>query len=89
MLFRSALYGGTQEAVKPEVNIRVGAYILKYLIATAGSLRNGLKFYVGAANAEDDCGYADKVLAERNRLIGLCQTKSMNRLTLNGKPLRS
>jgi soluble lytic murein transglycosylase-like protein len=84
-----ALYGGTQQAVKPEVNIRVGAYILKYLIATAGSLRNGLKFYVGAANAEDDGGYADKVMAERNRLIGLCQTRSINRLTLNGKDLRS
>ncbi|QWD96967.1 transglycosylase SLT domain-containing protein [Polynucleobacter sp. MG-6-Vaara-E2] len=84
-----ALYGGTQEAVKPEVNIRVGAYILKYLIATAGSLRNGLKFYVGAANAEDDGGYADKVMAERNRLIGICQTRSTNRLTLNGKDLRS
>ena len=84
-----ALYGGTQEAIKPEVNIRVGAYILKYLIATAGSLRNGLKFYVGAANAEDDGGYADKVMAERNRLIGLCQTRSTNRLTLNGKDLRS
>jgi len=84
-----ALYGGPQEAVKPEVNIRVGAYILKYLIATAGSLRNGLKFYVGAANAEDDGGYADKVMAERNRLIGICQTRSTNRLTLNGKDLRS
>jgi len=84
-----ALYGGTQQAVKPEVNIRVGAYILKYLIATAGSLRNGLKFYVGAANAEDDGGYADKVMAERSRLIGLCQTRSINRLTLNGKDLRS
>jgi soluble lytic murein transglycosylase-like protein len=84
-----ALYGGTQEAVKPEVNIRVGAYILKYLIATAGSLRNGLKFYVGAANAEDDGGYADKVMAERNRLSGICQTRSTNRLTLNGKDLRS
>jgi hypothetical protein len=84
-----ALYGGTAEAVKPEVNIRVGAYILKYLIATAGSLRNGLKFYVGAANAEDDGGYADKVMAERNRLIGLCQTGSNNRLSLNGKDLRS
>ena len=80
-----ALYGGTQEAVKPEVNIRVGAYILKYLIATAGSLRNGLKFYVGAANAEDDGGYTDKVMAERNRLISLCQTRPTNRLTLNGK----
>ena len=83
-----AVYGGTAQAVKPEVNIRVGAYILKYLIATAGSLRNGLKFYVGAANAEDDGGYADKVMAERNRLIGLCQTRSVNRLTLNGKDLR-
>lgn len=84
-----ALFGGTSEAAKPEVNIRVGAYILKYLIATAGSLRNGLKYYVGAANAEDDGGYTDKVMAERNRLIGLCQTRSTNRLTLNGKDLRS
>lgn len=84
-----AIFGGTSEATKPEVNIRVGAYILKYLIATAGSLRNGLKYYVGAANAEDDGGYADKVMAERNRLIGLCQNRSPNRLTLNGKDLRS
>jgi soluble lytic murein transglycosylase-like protein len=84
-----ALYGGTQEAVKPEVNIRVGAYILKYLIASAGSLRNGLKFYVGAANAEDDGGYTDKVMAERNRLISLCQTHPTKRLTLNGKEIRS
>jgi soluble lytic murein transglycosylase-like protein len=83
------LYGGTTEAVKPEVNIRVGAYILKYLIATAGSLRNGLKYYVGAANAEHDGGYADKVLAERNRLISLCQNRPTNRVTLNGKDLRS
>ena len=84
-----ALFGGTHEAVKPEVNIRVGAYIPKYLIATAGSLRNGLKYYVGAANAEDDGGYADKVMAERNRLIGLCQSKATNRVTLIGKDLRS
>jgi len=84
-----ALYGGTAEAVKPEVNIRVGAYILKYLIATAGSLRNGLKYYVGAANAEDDGGYTDKVMAERNHLISLCHNRSTNRLTLNGKDLRS
>ena len=84
-----ALYGGTSDAVKPEVNIRVGAYILKYLIASAGSLRNGLKFYVGAANAEDDGGYADKVMAERRRIIGLCQPASSNKLTLNGKDLRS
>ena len=84
-----AIFGGTSDAAKPEVNIRVGAYILKYLIATAGSLRNGLKFYVGAANAEDDGGYADKVMAERSRLIGICQDRANNRLTSNGKDLRS
>lgn len=84
-----ALYGGTTDAVKPEVNIRVGAYILKYLIATSGSLRNGLKYYVGAANSDNDGGYTDKVMAERNRLIGLCQPTTQNKLTLNGKDLRS
>ena len=82
-----ALYGGATDAVKPEVNIRVGAYILKYLIATTGSLRTGLKYYVGAANAEHDGGYADKVMAERNRLIDLCQPTS--KFTLNGRDLRS
>lgn len=84
-----ALYGGETDAVKPEVNIRVGAYILKYLIATTGSLRSGLKYYVGAANAEDDGGYTDKVMAERNRLISLCQPAGSGKLTLNGKDLRS
>jgi soluble lytic murein transglycosylase-like protein len=88
-----ALYGGIGDAIKPEVNIRVGAYILKYLIATTGSLRGGLKYYVGAANAENDGGYADKVIAERNRLIVLCQSTPMpgspNKLTLNSKSLRS
>ena len=84
-----ALYGGASEAVKPEVNIRIGAYILKYLIATSGSLRNGLKYYVGAANAENDGGYSDKVMAERNRLISLCQPTAQSKFTLNGKDLRS
>ncbi len=84
-----ALYGGVADAVKPEVNIRVGAYILKYLIATSGSLRNGLKYYVGAANMENDGGYTNKVMAERNRLISLCQTNLSNKLILNGKNLRS
>jgi soluble lytic murein transglycosylase-like protein len=84
-----ALYGGAADAVKPEVNIRVGAYILKYLIATTGSLRGGLKYYVGAANAETDGGYTDKVMAERNRLIALCQPATKNKFTLNGKDLRS
>ncbi|WP_251374636.1 lytic transglycosylase domain-containing protein [Polynucleobacter sp. es-EL-1] len=84
-----ALYGGPTDAVKPEVNIRVGAYILKHLIATGGSLRNGLKYYVGAANLDHDGGYADKVMAERNQLITLCLSAPANQLTLNGKNLHS
>jgi soluble lytic murein transglycosylase-like protein len=89
-----ALYGGASDAIKPEVNIRIGAYILKYLIATSGSLRNGLKFYVGAGNADTDGGYADKVMSERNRLIELCkgsslQANSGRKLILNGKNLRT
>ena len=86
-----ALYGGAQDAVKPAVNIRIGAYILKYLIATSGSLRNGLKFYVGAGNADNDGGYTDKVMAERNRLITLCrdEVSNQNKITINGKSLRS
>jgi hypothetical protein len=84
-----AIFVGKSQSVKPEVKILVGEYIMKYMIATAGSLRNGLKYYVGAANAEDDGGYADKVMAERNRLISLCQNRSTNRLTLNGKDIRS
>ena len=84
-----ALYGGVAGAVKPEVNIRIGAYILKYLIATSGSLRNGLKFYVGAGNADNDGGYADKVMAERNRIIELCKSNSNTKLAFNGKKERS
>jgi hypothetical protein len=32
-------------------------------------LEAGLRFYVGAANMEDDGGYASKVLAEQRHLI--------------------
>ena len=49
-------------------NLRVGVKVLQECIQRAGSLQAGLKFYVGAANLEDDGGYADKVLAEHARL---------------------
>jgi hypothetical protein len=62
-------YGGVQAAFRPEANIRVGAYILKYFIAQAGSLSGGLRYYVGGAYAGDG-GYAVKVLQERDQLIG-------------------
>ena len=82
-------YGGPADALKPEINMRIGAYILKNLIAKAGSLRGGLKYYVGAANLKNDGGYGDKVLAERDHLIQLCKAVSSQQLTMTGKAIRS
>ena len=61
-------FGGKLAAFDPVTNLRVGVKVLQECIQRAGSLKAGLKFYVGAANLEDDGGYADKVLAEHARL---------------------
>ena len=60
--------GGTLTAFDPVTNMRVGVKVLQECIARAGSLEGGLRYYVGAANLEDDGGYAGKVLAEHERL---------------------
>ncbi len=60
--------GGTLTAFDPVTNMRVGVKVLQECIARAGSVERGLRFYVGAANLEDDGGYAAKVLAEHERL---------------------
>jgi Transglycosylase SLT domain len=61
-------FGGKLAAFDPVANMRVGVKVLQECIARAGSLELGLKLYVGAANLEDDGGYAAKVLAEHARL---------------------
>jgi hypothetical protein len=61
-------FGGKLAAFDPVTNLRVGVKVLQECIQRAGSLQEGLKFYVGAANLEGDGGYADKVLAEHARL---------------------
>lgn len=70
-LNKFAPYGGASAAFKPEANIRVGAYILKYYIAQAGSLNGGLRYYVGGPAVSADGGYVGKVLRERELLIGM------------------
>jgi len=60
--------GGTQAALNPVANIRVGAQILKEYVSRGGSVEAGLKTYVGAAAFETDQGYGSKVLAEYKRL---------------------
>jgi hypothetical protein len=61
-------FGGNLAAFDPVTNLRVGVQVLKECITRAGGLEAGLRFYVGAANLEDDGGYASKVLAEQGRL---------------------
>jgi hypothetical protein len=70
-------FGGKLAAFDPVSNLRVGVKVLQECIARAGSLEGGLKFYVGAANMEDDGGYAAKVLAEHNRLLQVAAGKSV------------
>ena len=61
-------FGGKLAAFDPVTNLRVGVRVLQECIARAGSLEAGLRYYVGAANLEDDGGYAAKVMAEHGRL---------------------
>ena len=61
-------FGGKLAAFDPVTNLRVGVKVLQECIQRAGSLESGLRFYVGAANSEDDGGYAAKVMAEHARL---------------------
>jgi hypothetical protein len=61
-------FGGKLAAFDPLSNLRVGVKVLQECISRAGSIEGGLRSYVGAANIEDDGGYAGKVMAEHARL---------------------
>jgi hypothetical protein len=62
------VFGGQHAAFDPVTNLRVGVQVLKECIRRAGGLEPGLRFYVGAANLDDDGGYVGKVLAEQTHL---------------------
>lgn len=62
------VFGGKLAAFDPLTNLRVGVKVLQECIARAGSVEGGLRYYVGAANIQDDGGYAGKVMAEHSRL---------------------
>lgn len=61
-------FGGSLAAFDPITNLRVGVQVLKECIRRAGSIEEGLRFYVGAANLADDGGYASRVLTEHEML---------------------
>ena len=60
-------HGGAGAVLDPVTNIALGARILKEYIRRTGSLEAGLQFYNGAL-ADPSSQYAQKVLAERERL---------------------
>jgi len=74
-------FGGKLAAFDPVTNLRVGVKVLQECIARAGSIEGGLKYYVGAANMEDDGGYAGKVMGEHARLLAVVASASKR-----GKP---
>lgn len=61
-------FGGTHAAFDPISNLKVGVQVLRECIARAGGLEAGLRWYVGAANMQDDGGYLGKVLAEQTHM---------------------
>jgi soluble lytic murein transglycosylase-like protein len=70
-------FGGVHAAFDPVTNLRVGVQILRDYIARTGSVEDGLKYYVGAANLPDDGGYAARVLAEQSLLKRVASGKAV------------
>ena len=66
-------FGGTHAAFDPVSNLRVGVQVLKECIARAGSLQDGLRYYVGAAAQDSDGGYAARVLGEQSHLLAVAK----------------
>ncbi len=71
-------FGGTLAAFDPVTNLRVGVQVLKECIQRAGSLEEGLRYYVGAANLPEDTGYAARVLAEHDLLKAVAAGRSLS-----------
>lgn len=70
-------FGGNHAAFDPVSNLRVGVQVLKECIARAGSVTDGLRFYVGAAASETDGGYVGRVLAEQSHLRRVADGKGV------------
>lgn len=73
-------YGGEAALLDPEVNIRVGALILRDYLRRFGETETALQMYAGAFD-EPTSLYATRVLSERSRLQQILQ-----RLRRDAKP---
>lgn len=80
-------FGGNLAAFDPVTNLRVGVQVLKECIQRAGSLEEGLRYYVGAANLAEDTGYTARVLAEHDLLKAVAAGRNVP-ATTTVRPLR-
>ena len=64
--------GGEAALLDPEANILVGARILQEYVYRTGTLEAGLQYYNGAFR-DGSTQYAQKVMAERDRLLEVVQ----------------
>jgi soluble lytic murein transglycosylase-like protein len=79
-------FGGTHAAFDPIANLRVGVQVLKECIARAGSVQEGLRYYVGAALLDTDGGYAAKVMAEQAHMRAVAAGKRVPLNASNNPP---
>ncbi len=79
-------FGGNHAAFDPISNLRVGVQVLKDCIQRAGSLQEGLRFYVGAALLDGDNGYAARVLSEQGHLRQVAAGKTVPVNAANAAP---
>ena len=70
-------FGGNHAAFDPISNLRVGVLVLKECIARAGSVQEGLRYYVGAALLEGDGGYASRVMQEQMHMRNVADGRSV------------
>ncbi|MFG6431407.1 transglycosylase SLT domain-containing protein [Roseateles sp. LYH14W] len=80
-------FGGIHAAFDPVTNLRVGVQVLKECIHRAGSLEDGLRWYVGGANLPEDTGYTARVLAEHDLLKAVAGGRSVHPATV-ARPAR-
>jgi soluble lytic murein transglycosylase-like protein len=70
-------FGGTRAAFDPISNLRVGVLVLKECIARAGSVQEGLRYYVGAALLDHDGGYAARVMMEQAHMRNVADGRAV------------
>lgn len=66
--------GGEDSVLDPESNILLGARILQEYVRRTGTLEAGLQFYNGAF-WDGSAQYAQKVMAERERLVQVVRSR--------------